>query len=484
MSNYVYLSATEIADSIRRGEVSSTAVVKDHIEHIRKHNPKLNAFVLLLEEEALEQAAVCDQETLAGISRGALHGVPISIKEQFWMSGTKTTVNSNIFEDWTAPEDALVVKALREAGAIILGKTNVAKELSDFQVSGDIYPDGKNPYQLDYSPGGSGGGSSAALASGMAPIDLGVDFGGSIRNPASFCGLYGLKPTDGAVSCHGIFPKLEDYRGHVTHMMQPGPMARCPEDLELVWHTIRGPLKGDRDVPRIHWSGQESKRLQDYSIAWIDRWPDFDTSENTKSVIHDVVSRLTELRCRTTHFESEGDLHSRSLSVFFRLFGQIVSQNVPFFIKPLQKHGIKKGLLKGVKKFHSDLNTGFSDSFLGYSETMGLRAGITDEWETIFESFDLLICPVSYGPAYKRCRKGDPLEYQGQQLSYLNYAFPFLACFNASGHPAIHIPCGLNSEGLPIGVQVVGPLWSEDRLIHFAKLLAGEVDGYVRPDGF
>ena len=126
MSNYVYLSATELAGMIQRREATSAAIVEDHLEHARKHNPQLNAFVMLLESEALEQAALCDRDTEAGIARGALHGVPISIKEQFWVAGTKSTVNSNAFKNWTAQNDALTVRSLREAGAVILGKTNEA----------------------------------------------------------------------------------------------------------------------------------------------------------------------------------------------------------------------------------------------------------------------------------------------------------------------------------------------------------------------
>jgi amidase len=173
MGDYIYKSAIELADIISSGQATSTEIVKDHLEQIKKHNPTLDAVIILLEEEALREAAKCDEETRQGQFRGPLLGVPIPINEQFCLTGTNTTVNSKMFKDWTAPEDAVVVDRLKKAGAIIMGKTNVPRNLTDYQVSGDIYPECKNPYNLEYSPGGSSGGSSAALATGMTPIELG-----------------------------------------------------------------------------------------------------------------------------------------------------------------------------------------------------------------------------------------------------------------------------------------------------------------------
>ncbi|MCK5462578.1 MAG: amidase, partial [Bacteroidales bacterium] len=161
MGHFIYKSAIELADMISSGQATSTEIVKDHLAQINKHNPGLDAVVILLEEEALKEAAQCDEEARQGQYRGPLHGVPMTIKEQYWLKGTKTTVNFKMFKDWTAREDAVIVDRLRKAGAVIMGKTNVPKNLTDYQVSGDIYPECKNPYNPEYSPGGSSGGSSA-----------------------------------------------------------------------------------------------------------------------------------------------------------------------------------------------------------------------------------------------------------------------------------------------------------------------------------
>ena len=167
-----------------------------------------------------------------------------------------------------------------------------------------------------------------------------------------------------------------------------------------------------------------------------------------------------------------------------RLFSQLIPQDVPRFIRPFMKMQMRKGLLNGYKKYKREMNKGFKDSFIYYSESMGIRAGIVDEWEQFFEKYDLLVCPMSYGPAYKRSKTGAPIHYDGKKFVYLDYAWPYLTCFNASGHPGINIPLGLGKEGLPMGVQVVGPYWSEPDLIQFAKLVSEFTPGFIKPEGY
>ncbi len=316
MGHFIYKSAIELADMISSGQATSTEIVKDHLAQIHKHNPGLDAVVILLEEEALKEAAQCDEEARQGQYRGPLHGVPMTIKEQYWMKGTKTTVNFKMFKDWTAPEDAVIVDRLRKAGAVIMGKTNVPKNLTDYQVSGDIYPECKNPYNPEYSPGGSSGGSSAALATGMTPIELGGDFGGSIRNPSNWCGLYGMKPTESTVPGHGIICIPEGARGFVFHMATAGPMARSPKDMELVWEIIRGPYNGDRTVPRIEWKNTIGKSLGDYKVAWIDGWPGYETSDETRSLIRNFAEQLQQYDCNTENAGPGNNLHERSLALW------------------------------------------------------------------------------------------------------------------------------------------------------------------------
>jgi amidase len=480
MKNFVFQSAAELARLIREGQATSTEIVKEHISHLHKYNPSLNAVVIHLEEEALKTAEECDREAIEGKFRGPLHGVPMTVKEQFWVKGTRSTLNFKIFKDWVAPRDAIVVERLRKAGAVILGKTNVAKNLLDYQVSGDLYPDGKNPYNTDYSPGGSSGGSAAAVASGMVPIELGGDFGGSIRNPANFCGLYGLKPTENTIPGHGHVPRPEGSKSFVFHMATSGPLARTPVDLELVWKVIRGPSKGNRAVPRIEWHDPQHKKISDYRIAWTDEWPDYETSQTTHDVIKDFVDLLSHQGVLTTQAIPGNNLHERSLDIHKRLTMQLMLLEVPWFVKPFLISGLKKGFFKGA----GAVKWKFKESLIDYSVLMGERARVTFEWEDFFEKHDLLISPAGYGPAYQRGKAGQPIHYQDKEVIYINYVWPYVACFNASGHPAIQIPLGVSGEGLPVGVQVTGPYWSEPDLLHFAKMVSQLIKGFIKPEGY
>ncbi len=478
-SSFIFKSAIELAELIRNGKATSTEVVQEHIAHIKEHNPSLNAVVLLLEEESLKEARDCDNEASKGQFRGPLHGVPMTVKEQFWVKGTKSTLNSKRFKDWEALEDAVVIKRLKDAGAIIIGKTNVAKELLDYQVSGDIYPDCKSPFNQEYSPGGSSGGSSAALASGMVPIELGGDLGGSIRIPSNFCGTYGLKPTENTISGYGLSPKPANARGYLFEMAVPGPMARTLEDLELLWTILRGPDKRDRAIPPIDWKQPDNKVLSDYKVGWVDSWPGYETSQQTKDTIKSFISLLNGKGVETRNAPPRNDLHQRTLDVFSRLSFQMILQDVPWFVRPLMMRSLKRGFLKGMK---TDFWK-FRDTFTDYSELKGRRAQIIEEWETHFEDLDFLVCPIGHGPAYKRCKIGTPINYDGKAVTYINYLWPFNACFNGSGHPAMNIPLGLGKEGLPVGIQLVGAYWSEPDMLHFAKLVAEFTVGFVKPDG-
>jgi len=479
MNNYIFKSASELASLIRNKEATSSAILRAHLEHIHEHNPRIGAIVVLLEEQAVKEAEACDIEAQAGNFRGPLHGVPMTVKEQFWVEGTKSTLNSNRLKDWEAPEDALVVKRLKEAGAIILGKTNVSKELFDYQISGDIYPDCKNPYNEDYSPGGSSGGSSAALATGMVPIELGGDMGGSLRIPPNFCGVYGLKTTEKTIPTHGLTPKPKEARGHLYDLAVAGPMARTPEDLELVWNIIKGPDKKDRTVPPIEWEKPLHKSLEDYTIAWVASWAGYEASQSTQRLIKEFIQLTREKGAKVIQFNPPTDLHQKTIDLHKRLSLMMTMQDVPGWVKPLMVRGLKQGVLKGM----DNIIWKFKDTFSDYSEIMGQRAEIVQTWESCFENFDLLICPAGFGPAFPRCKIGSPITYEGKTMKYIDYVYPYHACFNASGHPAMCIPLGLGQEELPVGVQVVGPYWSEPEIFHFAKLIAEFTVGFVKPKG-
>ncbi len=209
-SDLCYATAIELARRIRDHEVSSAEVTEAFLARIAAHNRKLNAIVHLFETEARSHAQAADEALARGQSWGPLHGVPVTIKEQFLMANTPSTLNSRRLKDFVAPDDGVLVKRIKSAGAVILGKTNVPANLEGYQVPGDIYPEGKNPHRLERTPGGSSGGGAAAVAAGLTALELGADGGGSLRVPAHFCGVFCLKPTDKTIPRYGgwLFPKV------------------------------------------------------------------------------------------------------------------------------------------------------------------------------------------------------------------------------------------------------------------------------------
>jgi amidase len=481
---YLYRSAHELARLIREGQATSVEIVKEHVTRVKERNEALNAVVALFEEEALAVAAERDRQVQMGTFLGPLHGVPVTIKEQFWIQGKKSTINATMYRDFVAPEDAVVVDRIRKSGAVILGQTNVCRLLVDYQVWGDIYPEGKNPYNTECTPGGSTGGGAAALAAGFSPLELGGDLGGSIRVPSNFCGLYGLKPTERTVPLHGNVPLPENAKTLIVHMTQAGPLARTLEDIEILWKVIAGPHESDRDIPRIEWRASTKTTMSDYRIAWVDGWPDHSASGQVSAALERLALELQQQGCHVEHRSPEGNLHEESLDVWMGILPYVVAQGVPWFVRPFIKRDLNSRVLKGVTKHRKEFDKAFRMSVNHYGEMMLRRSIMICRWERFFADTDFLICPVAFGPAYPRTKVGSRLSYDGTEMVYADYAWPFVACFNASGHPALQIPLGLGKEGLPLGVQIVGPYWSEPELIAFARKVAQLTEGFVKPTGY
>jgi amidase len=488
MGKFIYKSATELAALIRERKATSSDIVKDHLEQIKKHNKKLNALISVFEEEALQEAVERDEEARDVRIRGPLHGVPVTIKEMFWIKGKHSNINFKMLKDFVAPEDAVIVSRIRKNGGVILGQTNVPRNLGDYQVVGDIYPEGKNPYNTEFSPGGSTGGGAAALAAGFSPLELGGDLGGSIRVPACFCGVYGLKPTEKTVPLHGNFPLPKNARTFIAHMGQAGPLARTIEDVELLWRIIVGPHESDRNIPDINWKQPSKRSLTDYKIAWTDGWPGYETSLPVRNTLQSLVNKLIANGCHIERSIPDDSLHQNSLNVFMGLFPYVMAQGTSWFIRAIIKMQNSRNFLKGMKKESPELiktmNDGFKLNANHYGEMLLQKNLITQRWEEFFNQYHFLICPVAFGPAYKRCKTGSRLSYDGKEIVYANYAWPYVGCFNASGNPSITIPLELGPEGLPFGVQIVGKYWSEPELIHFAKQVSKLTDGFVKPMGY
>src|SRR5262245_42190540 len=481
-SDLCYAPATELARRIREREISAAEVIEAFLARIAAHNRKLNAIVYLLKTEARSRAQAADAALARGQSWGPLHGVPVTIKEVILMAHTPSTLNSKRLKDFVAPEDGLLVKRIKAAGAIILGKTNLPANLQDYQVKGDLYPEGTNPYRLECSPGGSTGGGAAAVAAGLTALELGTDMGGSLRVPAHFCGLFCLKPTDKTIPRYGMFPRPKGARGWLAHMGQAGPLGRSIDDIELLWKIIRGPDPSDFEIARIDWHPPSGRSLAQLRFAWTDRFEEYVAGAETRAQLAALAERLGRAGARVQ--KAAPALHPRAYEVYVQLLGALLGQDLPWLVRQIFPLVVARGLLRGQPHLVGLLRRALKMNTQEYAAALGLKRRLVEDLERFFGSHDVLLAPVSFGPAFKRCRQGSPLDFDGDMGPYNNYCEPYVAPFSASGHPALVMPLGISKDGLPIGVQLIGPYWSEPELLHIARQLAPLTKGFVPPKGF
>src|SRR5215211_3560739 len=296
MDDLAFASATELSARIRRRKVSATELLDAYLARIARYNPSLNAVVTLDEERARKRAQEADAALARNETWGPLHGVPMTLKDGHSVAGMRTTAGFEALADYVPPEDGTVAARLKAGGAIIVGKTNVPVLLGDFQTDNPIFGRTNNPWDLDRTPGGSGGGACAAVAAGLVPLEVGSDLGGSIRIPAHFCGVFGLKPTEHRVSLAGHIPDLPGSPRSARVIAVIGPLARYVDDLALALRVIAGADGRDTDVSPVPLVPEvSSPSLQDLRIAWAPTFPNVPVSQDIRAAIEQLATELASL---------------------------------------------------------------------------------------------------------------------------------------------------------------------------------------------
>ena len=289
-----FLSASKLAAMLRASEITSRQTVEAYFAQIKEQNPTYNAIVTLNETQALAQADHADQALRDGKPCGPLHGVPITIKDTYRVKGSRTTVGYLPLKDYVPDSDAVAVKLLKEAGAIIIGRTNTPTLAMDMQTDNPIFGKTNNPWDVQRTPGGSSGGCATALATGMTSLSLGSDLAGSIRLPASFCGVYGLKPTHGVVSFEGhMVPLPGEINGYRT-LAVAGPLARSIDDLALALDALTQPTSHDRNVAPLLANLGENVDISKLKIAWTDNFGGVPVSAEVKEKLQACVNKLSQ----------------------------------------------------------------------------------------------------------------------------------------------------------------------------------------------
>lgn len=480
---FLFRSAGELAELIRTRQATSEAVVAEHLAYIRAENYRLNALVWLRADQALAEARAADAAAARGDALGPLHGVPITIKELFGVAGLPQTLNTKALT-LIARSDAPLVAALRRAGAIVLGTTNIPYMLSDYQTAGEIYPTGSNPYDTTRTPGGSTGGGAAAVAVGFSALELGSDLGGSIRVPAAFCGLWGFKATMGGLNITQGTNPMPAVTFSRMALASPGVLARTADDLSLAWQVLKGaPIDPAFQQP-VSWKPGTSRALADYRIAWSDDWGSasgpIPVGREVKARLATLVAALAGQGARVER--AAPALYDDMLRNFLTSFALMNAEGQPWLLRKLIAMDLRK--LAPTAATAAVLENAMADgSDQAWQSAQTDRQRLIDGWEAFFRTHDVLISPITYGPAFTKTPTGTPIVGDAGQVPYLMYV-PYSYVVNATGHPTVSIPMGLDARGLPIGLQVIGPRFSDEDLLRFAALVATVVPGYIRPPGF
>jgi len=453
--DHVFSSTTQLAAAIRAGKVSAEAVLEAHLAQIEQHNSALNAVVTLDVEGARRRAWRADHALKRDEVWGPLHGVPFTLKDAHATAGMRTTIGFPPM-DHVPREDSTVVARLKAAGAILMGKTNVHELLGDaLQSNNPIFGRTRNPWNPERTPGGSSGGAAAAVASGMTPFDIGSDLAGSLRIPADFCGLFGLKPTERRVSLTGFFPDPHPTPRSVRIMTCLGPLARSLEDLELLYAIIAGPDGQDTEVQPVPLDNVAVVKLKSLRIAVAPTFPDLPVSKDICTAIATLAQQLGRFGAVVEEALPEFDFASAGANV-----GELI--------------GMVTGAFQAQKQ---------PATLAHYLDLLDQRDQAIRIWEQFFEEWDMLLCPVSATSAIPHCEPGTPLTVDGQEITYwLGNAH--CALFNYTGHPAIVLPYQQDRDGLPIGVQIVGKRWSEAQLLGSAKAIEQITGKFQRPAGY
>jgi amidase len=479
---FAHASATELAEKIRSKQISSRELTQLYIGRIEKYDPALNAVVVRDFEGALEAAARADAAVAAGEPLGPFHGLPMTIKEAYDIAGLPTTWGIPAFAQNVATSDAQTVKRLKRAGAHFLGKTNVPLQLADFQSYNDIYGTTNNPWNLARTPGGSSGGSSAALAAGLSALESGSDIGGSIRNPAHFCGVYGHKPTWSVVpgQGHGLPGMVAS-----PDIAVVGPLARSAEDLATAMDVVSGADPFNERGWTLSLPRPTKSSLSEFRVAV---WPSDEQCPASSAVadrVQQLADRLASLGATVSdsarpHFDT-----GHSHAVYMSMLNGQMSAGIP--------DAAFEAMCEAARQFdpadrsdNLEFIRGSVQSHREWVQQSNQRGLLRQAWNAFFEDWDIVLCPQmpttafphDHSPAESRS-----LDVDGSELVYLRQIF-WAGLATVAYLPSTVFPTGVADDGLPIGLQAVGREYDDYTCIEFARLMADEIGGFQPPPGY
>jgi aspartyl-tRNA(Asn)/glutamyl-tRNA(Gln) amidotransferase subunit A len=452
-SELFFSDATELAERIRTKDVSPVEVVEAHLDRTDSVNPVINAIVVP-NESALDQARVAEQAVLNGDPLGPLHGVPFSVKEVFDTEGIRSTRGSLLYADRVPETDAAAVRRLKEAGAIVIGKTNCPEFALAAETVNDLFGRTLNPWNLDRTSGGSSGGEAAAISAGLSPLGIGTDLGGSNRLPSHYCNVVGYKPTHGLIPLTGSWPEIMSRRMHV------GPIARSVRDIAMSLVVMSGldhidPYALGRGVDDMPWFGASLPPLR---VGMMTEGPFEPVMDEIQAVVREVGAALESLGCIVE--EVSFDWHDR-LPIAFTM--DILIVEADHYFKPFVEG--REDELSGSISVLLNLP---KPSMTDYLASMDKHESVSRDVTTFFADHDLLLLPTS--PVTAPPHDSAVLDVSGRTAD-AGHAANITATFGMTGHPAISVPFGMSPDGLPIGVQLAAGHLNDRLLLHAAATL-------------
>src|SRR5712692_6705632 len=465
MTSLLYSTIAEIRECIRAKKISPVEVVAAHLERAAALQPKLNAFVHIDEQAAREQARRAEQAVRRGDELGSLHGVPVSVKSCIDVAGWPCPAGSLLRKSYVASQDAVLVARLKAAGAIVIGNTNTPEFLMAYETDNLVSGKTSNPWDLSRSAGGSSGGEAAAIAAGCSMGGVGSDGGGSIRVPAHFCGICGLKPTPGRIPATGHFPPGA---GAFSWIGVVGPMARTIADVRLLFEAMAGPDAGDALSAPVPIRTYRESDLRGMRIGVLESEALGAATPETRAAVEQAAKSLAERGFTVEPFRIEG--LDRALDLWWFFFGPVIGN---LFRHSIASH--EDQISPMLREYLSYATSGDPITLNQFTKACPDRDLLRAEILRQMQDTPVLISPVSTGPAFR--------HGQGNYLPGTGYrdTMRFSQWLNLTGFPGASVPVSRSNEGLPIGVQVIGRPFEDELVLAVAEAIEQARGSWLAP---
>lgn len=482
MSEFAFRSAVDLLAMLDAREIGARELLEHYLDRVERLNPAVNAIIWTDVERARSEADAADARRRTGVHLGPLDGLPVTVKESFDLEGAPTTWGVPRLRNSIASSDAEVVRRYREAGAVVFGKTNVPLMLTDWQSFNDIYGTTNNPWDLTRSPGGSSGGSAAALAAGFTALEAGSDIGASIRNPAHYCGVCGHKPTHGIVSGRGQALHGRIAPGDIAVV---GPMARSARDLGLAMDLLAGPLGPDARGWSLALPPARIRELKGCRVALIVDDPVAEVDRSVQDLLTSL-GRWLEGEGASVELDARPTLSSIDANeVYLRLLRAATSKGM----SDAEREAARAELatLKGGRSYRRTMLEAQLMSHREWFQWNERRWAMMADWEGFFRDYDVLLCPAAASAAFPHDQTGGRherlIEVNGHRVPGTDQLF-WAGYTGAFFLPATVVPIGLTAAGLPVGVQIAGRRFDDLTTLKIAEAIEDGFYRFVPPPGY